>query len=192
MSNQITIEELRKRFPGASESTLRRNMNWFAEELKSSCGYCEYDEAEGHLLKQCSKCKAADNKVLAAKESGPRTAPASRIRQDKKPLMNKLEQDWFRILQRRHPGVSIRPQAKRYKLCSGAWYKPDMTAVLDGVETAWECKGPSVVKGVSKGLLALKFAAHEWPEVRFWLVWRSDGEWRAQRIFGEKSCDNLT
>ncbi len=127
-----------------------------------------------------------------AAEPGQRMAPASRIRQDKKPLMNELEQAWFNVLQLRYPCVPIRPQAKRYKLCSGAWYKPDMTAIINGVETAWECKGPNVVKGVAKGLLALKFAAHEWPEVDFWLVWKDQREWKEQKIISETSCNNPT
>ena len=117
----------------------------------------------------------------------PQVVAGKRIRQDDKPLMNKLEGQWFEILSAQFPNKSIRPQAKRYKLANGAWYKPDLTCSnfrLDSeiMETAWECKGPSCMKNVARGLLTIKFAAAQWPEVAFFLVWKDKGEWKQQRV----------
>jgi len=111
-------------------------------------------------------------------------AVEKRVRQDSKPLMNKLESEWFNLL-KRDPEVNqatLRAQARRYKIANGAWYKPDITAIRNGRETAWECKGPSVMKGVGKGLLTLKVAAAQWPEVEFRLVWKQAGRFHQQII----------
>lgn len=117
----------------------------------------------------------------------PEVIAAKRIRQESKPLVNKLEGDWLSVLSAQHPDKSIRPQAKRYKLANGAWYKPDFTCsnfmVGNGeMETAWECKGPSCMKNVARGLLTVKFAASQWPEVAFFLVWKERGQWKQQRV----------
>ena len=32
------------------------------------CGYCDYEEADGELIEQCGKCKAADAAIAAAQE----------------------------------------------------------------------------------------------------------------------------
>ena len=117
------------------------------------------------------------------------TKPGVRIRQDSKPLMNGLESEWFAILSEQFPNYPRpRAQAKRYKLANGAWYRPDVTASSwpdeggPSCETAWECKGPSCMKNVARGMLTIKFAAAQWPEVAFWLVWRERGEWKQQKV----------
>jgi len=102
-----------------------------------------------------------------------------RLRQDTKPLMNKLEQDLFNYLQRLYPKVKLHAQAKKFRLANGLWYKPDLTAVLDGQETAWEAKGPHAFRG---GFENLKFAATAWPEVNWILIWKNDDGWRSQKI----------
>jgi len=119
-----------------------------------------------------------------------------RVRQETAPLMNKLESDWFANL-RRQPEVNqatLRAQAKKFKLANGAFYKPDMTALVTTAdeqdaheaavtkEVAWECKGPKQMKGMSKGMLTIKVAAAQWPEVEFRLVWRQAGRWHQQII----------
>ncbi len=126
--------------------------------------------------------------ALAAR--APQVIEAKRIRQDAKPLMNQLEGDWFEVLSAQYPNYPRpRAQAKRYKLANGAWYKPDVTSSLWPVagemarESAWECKGPSCMKNVDRGLLTIKFAAAQWPEVAFYLVWRNKrGPWQQQRV----------
>jgi len=119
----------------------------------------------------------------AAQRPQPVATEAKRIRQDSAKL-NKLESDWLTYLQVLHHAnkVTFRPQALRFRLGNGAWYKPDITGFVDGKLTAWECKGPKQVKGVAKGLMTVKVAASAWPEVEFWLVWRERGEWQVQRV----------
>lgn len=109
-----------------------------------------------------------------------------RVRQDPKPLMNKLEAEFFGILALQQPYEYIRVQAKRYRLGNGIWYKPDFTCSNwpDGderVETAWEVKGPRAFRG---GFENLKVAASLYPEVRWLLVWKdkTTGEWQGQHI----------
>ena len=115
----------------------------------------------------------------------PQQANGKRIRQSEKPLMNKLEQAWFSQLSmfsfegERVNG--LRAQAIKFKIGGNAFYKPDMTGWRGGRLTAWECKGIAV-KNIDRGKLALKVAAHQWPEVDFWLVWKQDGQWQQQRI----------
>jgi len=119
----------------------------------------------------------------------PPCKPSKRIRQSGKPLMNKLELEWFTIVSTLFPNYPRpRAQAKRYRLANGAWYKPDVTATswpqTDGpaTETAWECKGPRKMKNMARGMLAIKFAAAAWPEVAFFLVWKDAGCWQQQRV----------
>jgi hypothetical protein len=70
----------------------------------------------------------------------------------------------------------------RFKIASGAWYKPDFTAFVAGQLTAWECKGPKTGKNVDRGVLALKCAAAQFSEVRFILCWREGLNWFTQQI----------
>lgn len=109
-------------------------------------------------------------------------ASAHRVRQEHKPLLNKLESDYHALLKVMHPTVHWRLQARRYRLANGVWYKPDITGLVDGREVAYECKGPKEVKGCSKGIAIAKIAAHEWPEVRFVLIWREAGQWFDQEL----------
>lgn len=105
---------------------------------------------------------------------------AVRLRQDTKPLMNGLETAFHAILQAKYTTAKVRPQAKRYRLANGIWYKPDFTAIIEGVECAWECKGPRAFRG---GFENLKVAAHEYPEIAWILVWKDEaGAWREQRV----------
>lgn len=101
-----------------------------------------------------------------------------RLRQDSKPLLNKLETEFFNWLKAFYPSAVIRPQAKRYRLANGIWYKPDFTAILQQ-EWAWEVKGPHAFRG---GFENLKVAAATYPEIKWTLVWKQDGRWEHQEI----------
>lgn len=110
------------------------------------------------------------------------SAPAKkRLRQSTKPLLNKLETAFFDWMKANQPEMTLRPQAKRYELARGLWYKPDFTTVHDGQEIAYECKGPKAFRG---GFENLKMAARVWPEVTFILVWKwkDSGEWKFQVV----------
>lgn len=113
---------------------------------------------------------------------------ANRIRQASKPLLNKLENQFFNVLQMRQPGYAklLRPQAKTYLLANGVRYSPDITASIwpeenGGVaETCWEIKGPHAW---DDALVKLKVAAQVWSEVVWWLVWRDEsGQWCEQKV----------
>jgi hypothetical protein len=101
-----------------------------------------------------------------------------RIRQDRKPVLNKLEEAYHLWLLREHPGQEILKQAVRLKLCNGCWYKPDL--VIPALRAAFEVKGPHAFRG---GFEFLKMAAHEHRWLTFYLVWRGrDGAWKKQEI----------
>jgi hypothetical protein len=111
-----------------------------------------------------------------------------RIRQSAKPLMNKLEQEFFKRLETRGADCStfpligsLRAQALKFKIANNAFYKPDITGFCDGRLHAWEVKG-NKGKNIDRGKLALKVAASAWPEVVFILAWKTDGQWNEQRI----------
>jgi len=107
-----------------------------------------------------------------------------RIRQDAKPRLNKLEQEWLTYLRSFWPNQYIfRAQDKRYELANGWWFKPDVTCSLFvDRETCWEVKGPKAARWSRRGEMTLKAAARAWPEVRWILVWKEGGEWRTQEV----------
>ena len=106
--------------------------------------------------------------------------PLKRIRQSAKPLMNKLEQEWFDYLKATFPLRQFYPQTTRFKLGNGIWYKPDVTCpYFDGVFTCWEVKGPKAFRG---GFENLKVAAAKYPEFKWILVWKDNGQWREQAV----------
>lgn len=106
-----------------------------------------------------------------------------RIRQSNKPLLNKWEQEWHDHLQATLPtGTRIYKQAWRVRLGNNAWYKCDLVALVNGRWTAYEIKGGKKMKGVSKGILALKVAAAAMPEVLWILVWKDGGKWQQQTV----------
>lgn len=112
----------------------------------------------------------------------PATPSKKRIRQNPKPLMNKLETEFYRILCTRHGEKRVKPQAMRLSLGNGINYKPDFTVLGVSCEQsffAYEVKGPHAFRG---GLENLKVAAHQWPEITFILAWKENGQWVEQRV----------
>ena len=150
------MQLLRKKFPNAPESFFTRQE---AESLSA--------------LAASSSIRVVGAPVVLA---------GVRIRQDDKPLMNKLESSWFDYLTTTGTVKDLKAQALRFKLANGAWYKADMVGWVAGRMTAWECKGPSCMKNVDRGILTVKIAAHEWPEVDFYLIWRTKGQWNQQKV----------
>jgi hypothetical protein len=132
-------------------------------------------------------------KVLSKSFNGPAfgqgdlkpARPATRLRQSSKPLMNKLETEFYGKLDKAYP---IRIQAVTFKLANGLRYTPDFFCAEDyscasGISasfpTAWEVKG-AWVDGDS--FPKLKMAASVFPEIRWLLVWKKDGVWQEQEI----------
>lgn len=122
---------------------------------------------------------------LQEQEKGTIMKVKRRIRQDRsKP--NKLEREWLDWLRAYNPLEQFRFGERRYKLANGTWYKPDVTCqshlwedTQEHKETAWEVKGTKSWRG---GFEFLKIAAHQWPEVRWVLVWKEDGLWNEQEV----------
>jgi hypothetical protein len=110
-------------------------------------------------------------------------ASVKRIRQESGLKLNKLESEWLARLKWLFPAdTNIYAQSWRVRLANGVWFKVDFCALLNGVWTAWEVKGPKQGKNVDRGLLALKVAAAQYPEINWNLVWKQDGIWQMQRV----------
>lgn len=153
-----------------SSSTRKRNPHLYPSDFKA-IGSGDFDVL---MKKGKTLCK-----VFAA-EAKPKER---RLRQSQRPLLNKLETEWLEVLRRKlGPGANIHCQAWRVRLANGAWFKVDMCAVVGTYWTAWECKGPKQMKNVDRGMLALKCAADRFPEVRWVLVWKQNGQWKEQVI----------
>lgn len=102
-----------------------------------------------------------------------------RIRQSSKPLMNKLEQEYYDSLRERvcvREGLII--QGLRFRLGNGIWYKPDFIVVNHPLE-AYEIKGPHAFRG---GFENLKVAASQYKQFKWFLVWKENGQWQEQRV----------
>ena len=126
---------------------------------------------------ECAKSKGKPLCEAFAAEAG------KRVRQSAKPLLNKLEAEWFEVLKQSLPkGTKIHAQEWRVKISNGAWFKVDFCAFVDGKWTAWECKGPKTGKNVDRGLLALKCACSAFSEVSWKLIWKENGRWQEQNL----------
>lgn len=102
-----------------------------------------------------------------------------RVRQNKKPLLNKLETEWFNHLSRLD-GTRVFAQALRFMLGNGIWYKPDFI-VISPISTviAYEVKGEHAFRG---GFENLKVAANIYRWITWKLVWKDNGQWKEQVI----------
>jgi hypothetical protein len=139
-------------------------------------------------LSKSTLARNADTLILKDKTGKPTTLvtfePSKRIRQSSKPLLNGLETECLAFL-RSIPNVGIiHPQAKRYRLGNGIWYKPDFTFMHENDENSvceWavEVKGPHAFRG---GFENLKVAASLYPEMWWVLMWKAKGDWLQQRV----------
>jgi len=149
-----------------SESTRRRNPALYGPSGPS----------QGPVI--ASGCPTAGDSELGHGSSAGKAK--KRLRQDSRPLLNKLETEALAWLQATHPPpVFFRSQAKRYRLGNGIWFKVDFTATIRGVEHGFEIKGPHSFRG---GFENLKVAASLWPEIVWVLAWKENGIWTTQTI----------
>lgn len=104
-----------------------------------------------------------------------------RIRQSSKPLMNKLETQFWRVLCLEFGDPQVMPQALKLKLGNGIFYTPDFVVTQPGVGIVrcYEVKGPHAFRG---GFENLKVAAHQWLHVKWYLVWKDGPHWRTQQV----------
>lgn len=102
-----------------------------------------------------------------------------RIRQNHKPLMNKLESE-FKEFHEKITGHTLIPQAIKFRLGNGIYYKPDFVQFSNTFGlSAFEVKGPHAFRG---GFENLKVAASLYPQIRWILVWVEDGNWCEQVV----------
>lgn len=122
------------------------------------------------------EAKAVLNGVVIPEED--KRAP-KRIRQDGKPLLNKLEAE-FKTWWEMASGNTLYSQSIRFRLANGLWYKPDFIqccAVMGW--TAFEVKGPHSFRG---GFENLKMAATTYRNIKWVLAWKQDGAWQQQAV----------
>lgn len=143
-------------------------------------------------LAQTSKDVQALNRDLARVIPGPNECqitagglvkpcpklPRKRIRQSSKPLLNKLEAE-YQLWVEANTEYKLIPQAIRFRLGNGIWYKPDFTILVPYALMAIEVKGPHAFRG---GLENLKVAASLYPQVWWKLVWKEGNHWYEQRV----------
>lgn len=169
--NPSDLDKVKTKLP-LSASTLARNLP--PPVTADACGELVRSPARAGDVGPESGSNS--NARVAAKQS-------KRIRQSSKPLLNKLEQEWYDTLRGKFPDVTIWKQALKWRIGNGIVYTPDFVAFLyhdhhDGL-TCWEVKGPHAFRG---GFENLKVAASLYPEVRWVLVWKEAGVWREQEV----------
>jgi hypothetical protein len=148
----LTEDQLRARFPNASEAFLRAN---------------------GHLP-PLSPAPAPDRPSTAKEQPAKK-----RIRQSAKPLLNKLETEFLAYLRGQFPDAPIHAQAFRFRLANGLHYTPDLVVWADGWLTCYEVKGPHAFRG---GFENLKSAANRFVEIAWRLAWKESGRWQIQQV----------
>jgi hypothetical protein len=99
-----------------------------------------------------------------------------RIRQSSK-RPNRLETEGLAYLKATRPHDGWRTQSLRFRLGNGIWYKPDATNTI--LNLMVEFKGPHAFRG---GFENLKVAASMYTEIKWLLVWQSDGQWQEQIV----------
>lgn len=107
---------------------------------------------------------------------------SKRVRQSAKPLMNKLETEFYSQLRNDYhfSTTEIVSQEIRFRLGNGIWYKPDFVVIqFDRRPIAFEVKGPHAFRG---GFENLKVAASKHQCVEWRLVWKENGRWKEQII----------
>ena len=103
-----------------------------------------------------------------------------RIRQSQKPLMNKLELEYWGVLKRSYTEGPDRIvcQGLRFQLANGLWYKPDFAVFTFNALWCYEVKGPHAFRG---GFENLKVAARTYPFITWVLVWK-ETTWKEQIV----------
>jgi len=130
-------------------------------------------DAEGRTIYQKATPKGSIHSTLTEK-------PKKRLRQSQKPLMNKLEQEWFdRLLA--GGAVKLRAQAVTFRLANGLRFTPDLTYwdPTKDKPCADEVKGRHAW---DDSIAKLKMAASLYPEWRWRLVYKVEGQWRTETI----------
>ncbi len=103
-----------------------------------------------------------------------------RIRQSSKPLLNRLETEFYNeVLKSSYNPSFIFPQAIRFKILNGSTLTPDFVVFSQPVR-CYEVKGKFAWED---SLIKIRVAAKEFPMLEWVLVWKDDdGAWQKQLI----------
>jgi hypothetical protein len=142
---------------------------------------------------QSKSFRASNPHLFSGPDStSPPPKTGKRLRQSTKPLMNKLEQEFKDYMEDQlchaygDSYCELLPQALRFRLGNGIWYKPDFIFVNPLYHTpkikllAYEVKGPKSWRG---GFENLKIAATLYEWVEWILVWKDNALWRTQLVY---------
>lgn len=151
--------------------------NWTPEDVERHNRRVSGDAAEKQTKSGLPEpAPKAQSTGLLDKASG------RRIRQRTKPMMNRLEFEFYRMQSTCANIMNIRTQAITFLIANGVRYTPDFTWRERGTNLTFaiEVKGPKAFDG---SLEKLKMAAHEFPDWKWFLVWKDkDGIWREQEV----------
>lgn len=147
------------------------------EQQLKEMGYAENKVGEWQRLgPSLSVCQAPPDRRQQAMNEPPK--PPKRIRQSSKPLMNKLESE-FKEYYENYSGHTLIPQALRFRLGNGIWFKVDFVAFSQNGNWAFEIKGPHAFRG---GFENLKVAASLYPQFVWMLWWKDGNQWKHQTV----------
>lgn len=113
------------------------------------------------------------------------SAPLNRRIKQKTKGPNLLEQSAMEYLSEQNGlsrlGLTLRHHALTLLLANGVRYIPDVTGFSPKHDKlhAWEIKGKHAW---DDAIVKLKVAAHEWPNIQFYLMWKDDCVWQTQHI----------
>jgi len=164
---------------------VRRRDRVIVESIKSAMKLEEIkDPLTRARVEEALRAASALKRAVQLDGLGPPSVPTKpakirkRIRQDEKPLMNKLEQEYHDTFLIEENNVCI--QSMRFRLATGLWYKPDFFYInYDGLPSAIEVKGPHAYRG---GFENLKMAAHQYQWINWVLAWKENGGWKEQVV----------
>jgi hypothetical protein len=158
-------------------------MNETAESLRAK----GWTETEKDVWCSPARPSSPQNSISCASEAitgtlMPKTTtktPPKRLRQRTKPKMNRLEAEFEAYITKLAPPAP-KPHAITLTLANGVRYTPDFIQNATGSPMiAYEVKGKHAW---DDAIVKLKVAAHEWPPIRFFLVWKDNGQWQSQHI----------
>jgi hypothetical protein len=130
-----------------------------------------FERVKGSLEHSCGQ--SGSNRQPEAKAVASR-----RVRQSSKPLMNRLETEFYQLLLADHVAAHIRIQAVKLKIGNGVAYTIDFFNFVDRI--AHEVKGEWCV---DDSIVKLKIAAAMYPEIKFVLAWKDKNKhWQRQEI----------
>lgn len=149
--------------------------NKVLQQLKQVCPKPGEHRAASDILASAYQSQAEEYRHII--ES---LKPKKRIRQNSKPLSNKLESEFGIKLRLDYPESDIFEQAITLRIANGLRYTPDWAACHASCTTFYEVKGRHAW---DDSIAKLKMAATTFPMWHWFLVWKCGERWELQRVF---------